>query len=388
MYMSIQRLIVIFGVLLVLIMSPIGFSLDMEGGTRNLEDVLLGLQKIARQGNLSFEGMRDINEAIARLQTQLQKKSLSEEEREIAAKFKELVVMKAESDSKNRRAQITAAKVLLLLNEPLQALQFLRQTRPNSAEDIEWPQLACAIYIQLGDYAKAALYSKTLDRLLGKQTPLSLSEPIHVDQVQAYRLYTPYSGSAPKPGDTLILYLEVDGARFKIQQGGMYGCNLEFSLELRDELQNVVERQDNYGRYAPEYNGPVADLHATIYYRIPPGLEGGGYTLIITCKDVYGNALADTDFVFRLAGARRIQIPSVDPLTDNRTNTSPDILLEKAKSGDFSDVMDLLDEDLGDMGNDPYNLKKLSQDEVERNKLKAAEIMLERSKTTGDLIGK
>ncbi len=360
---------------------------DDAGSGRSLEDTLLGLQSLARQKNLNFQQMRDLNEAIARLQSQLQKKSLSDEEKEVAGKLKELITLKAESDPRNRRAQLTAARYFSLFGEPFVALGFLRNTQASSAEDIEWPLLACTIYIQLGDYAKAAIYAGAVDKLLSEQTPLALSEPIHVDQVQAYRLYTPYSGGTPKPGDTLILYIEVDGARFRMQQQGMYGCSLDFSLELRDELQNIIERQDNYGRYAPEYNGPIDDLHATIYYRIPQGLEGGNYTLIITCKDTYGDATAETDFVFTLNGKKRLRIPErtaaqVDPLATS------ELYLQKAKSGDYSDVIDLLDEDLGELGKDPYNLRELSQQELEQNKLKAAEIMLERSKTQGGLLNK
>ncbi len=358
-------------------------------GGRKLEDTLAGLQSIARQGNLSFQEMRDLNEAIARLQAQLQKKSLSQEEQEVADKFKELVVMKAEANADNRLAQLNAAKVLSLLGDPVNALEFLRKTRPNSSEDIQWPELASSIYLQLGDYSKAAIYAAKVNKLLSKQTPLSLSSPVRVDKVQAYRFYTPYSGGLPKPGDTLILYIEVNGARFQEQQQGSYACCLDFALELRDELQNVIEKQENYGRYAPEYNGPIEDLHATIYYRIPPGLEGGGYTLIVTCTDIYGKAIADTDFVFTIGGKKRLSIPT-QQLTDTRSKPNADMLLQKAQSGDFSDVIDLLndDTDLGELGGDPYNLKQQSRDEVEKNKLKAAEIMLERSKTQGSLLNK
>ncbi len=364
------------------------FAAD-ESGSRRLEDTLVGLQKIARQGNLSFQEMRDLNEAIARLQAQLQKKSLSQEEQEVADKFKELVVMKAESNEDNRLAQLNAAKVLLLLGDPINALSFLRKTSPNSSEDIQWPELASSIYLQLGDYSKAAIYAAKVSKLLSKQTPLALSAPVRVDKVQSYRLYTPYSGGLPKPGDTLILYIEVNGARFQQQQHGTYACNLDFALELRDELQNVIERQDNYGRYAPEYNGPIEDLHATIYYRIPPGLEGGSYTLIVTCTDRYGKAIADTDYVFTIGGKKRLSIPA-QQLTDTRVKPDADMLLQKAQSGDFSDVIDLLndDTDLGELGSDPYNLREQSRDEVEKNKLKAAEIMLERSKTQGSLLNK
>ena len=348
----------------------------------------LACSRISRKGNLSFQQIRDLNEAIAQLQSQLQQKSLSQEEHEVAAKLEELVVMRAESEPKNRLAQLTAAKVLSLLGDPVQALGFLRKTSANSSEDIQWPLLASSIYLQLGDYSKAAIYAKAVDQLLGKQTPLSLSVPVQVDQVQAYRLYTPYSGGIPKPGDTLILYIEVNGARFREQRHGMYACNLEFSLELRDELQNVIEKQDNYGRYAPEYNGPIQDLHATIYYRIPPELEGGRYTLIITCTDRYGKAAADTDFVFDIGGRKRIRIPEQEVVPDVRKGAGVDKLLQKAKVGDYSDVIDLLDEDLGELGKDPYNLKEMSQQEVEKNKLKAAEIMLERSRTQGGLLNK
>lgn len=356
---------------------------------RSVEDTLQGLQQIVRQGNLSFQQIRDLNEAIARLQVQVQKKSLSQEEQEVAGKLEELVIMKAEAEPKNRIAQLSATKILSLLGDPIKALTFLKNTRANSAEDIEWPLLACMVYLQLGDYSKAGIYASAIDKLLSKQTPLSLSVPVLVDQVQSFRLYTPYSGGALKPGDTLILYIEVDGARFKVQQRGMYACNLEFALELRDELQNVIERQDNYGKYAPEYNGPIQDLHATIYYRIPQGLDGGNYTLIISCTDRYGKAIADTDFVFDLDGKKRIKIPVQGMTANSKKNVaSPNLLLEKAKSGDFADVMDLLDDDLGELGKDPYDLKQMSKDEVEKNKLKAAEIMLERSKTQGSLLNK
>ena len=300
----VRRLTAIFIMCIALGFAWTGSAAEPAASGRTLEDTLLGLQKIARQGNLSFQQMRDLNEAIARLQSQMQKKSLSQEEQEVAAKLEELVVLRAESEPNNRLAQLTAAKVLSLLGDPVRALGFLRNTSANSSEDIQWPLLASSIYLQLGDYSKAAVYAKEVDQLLGKQTPLALSVPVQVDQVQAYRLYTPYSGGIPKSGDTLILYIEVAGARFKVQQHGMYACNLEFALELRDELQNVIERQDNYGKYAPEYNGPIADLHATIYYRIPPGLEGGRYTLIITCSDRYGKTLADTDFVFEVGGKK------------------------------------------------------------------------------------
>ena len=361
---------------------------DAGESSRDLEDTLIGLQKIARSSGLPFERIRDVNDAISRLQSQLQQKSLTEEEKEVARKFKELVILKAQNDERNRYNQLMAVRVLLNLGEPLEALNFFKNTQSASTDDIEWPLLALQIFLQLGDYSKAAIYASTIDKLLGKRTPLTLSTPVHVDQVQSYRLYTPYSGGDLKAGETLILYIEVNGARFKIQQQGVYSCNLQFALELRDELQNVIERQDNYGSYTPEYNGPIRDLHATIYYRIPPGLQAGDYTLIVKCADAYGQAWAESDFLFSLGGKKRIRIPQETKTAGSlrEEKGSPELYLEKAKSGDFSDMIDLLDNDLDGLGNDPYNLKELSKEELDKNKLKAAEIMLERSKMQGGLL--
>lgn len=369
---------------------------EVRSAGRTLQDTLEGLERLVKVGRLSFEQQRDVNEAIADLRRQMIKKSLSEEEAEYIGRLRELMIEKANAEQKNRQAQLSAARFLLFGCEPDLALRYLSTAKPGSDQDLEWRQLVTAAYIQLGDFKRAASFSGEVDALLKERTPLVLSTPVAVSSVTAYRLYQPRGPSGIKPGENLILYLEVGGAEFKEFKKTDYRCNLEFSLELRDDLQRVVDRNENYGSYNPSYVGAVRDLHATLYYRVPANLAKGKYCLIVAARDVYANTVSEADFYFQVGATGGPVIPK-----KLQTEKKVDAALYLGKDGSGMDMMRKLQDtgmeagypELDDGANtllyDYAKKKNLSAEDmqkIEDAKAKGMQMKLERSKANGSLM--
>lgn len=348
---------------------------------RSTEDTLAQLERLARSGKLSFEELKAVNETMARLREALRERSRGEEEGYFLKELRTLLTDKADKERANRLAALEAARFLLYAGEADQALKYLMQARPASQEDIEWPLLATRAYLQLGDYARAAIMAERVEGLLKQRSPLLLSVPVAASQVMGYRMFQEETNTRFKPSDMLTLYLEINGAKFINAPGGGARCSLDFGLELRDQLQNVLDLNDNYGKYDPAYNGEVRDLHATIYYRIPASLDPGQYTLVIRCRDEFAKgAEAQVEYVFSIEGAR-LAVPRNDEQEKDRLRAAQ--LQQQLQSGKTPDLVDPL-ADLTDLLDTGEKKKEPAKDLMKHG----LEMMLDQSKRAGDLLNK
>lgn len=350
---------------------------------RSKEDTLAALERLARSGKLSFEELKAVNETMARLREALRERSRGEDETYHLRELRALLTAKADGERNNRLAALEAARFLLYTGEADQALKYLMQAKPASQEDMEWPLLATRAYLQLGDYARAAIMAERVEGLLKQRSPLLLSIPVAASQVMGYRMFQEEASTRFKPSDMLTLYIEINGAKFISSPGGGARCSLDFGLELRDQLQNVIDLNDNYGKYDPTFNGEVRDLHATIYYRIPANLDPGEYALVIRCRDGFSKGTeTQVEYVFKVEGAR-LAVPQDDEQERARLRAAQlQQKLQSGKSADLADpladIADLLEPKDGDKKKEPTkDLMKQGLD-----------IMLDQSKRAGDLLNK
>lgn len=355
-------------------------------GARSTTEALAGLELLARSGKLSFEELKAVTETMARLREAMRERTRTEEESYLIEKLRTQLINKADSDKNNRLAALEAARFLLYNGDADKSLKYLLQAKPASQEDIEWPLLATRAYMQLGDYSRAAIFSERVENLLRQRNPLLLSNPIAVSQVTAFRLYQKVESNRFKPSDMLTLYIEISGAKFINSPGGGARCSLEFGLELRDQLQNPLDLNENYGKYDPVYVGEVRDLHATIYYRIPANLDPGEYTLIIYCRDEFNSGVkTQTEFVFNVAGGTRLPVPQDQAQEKARLRAAK--IQQKISQNKAGDLLDSFgtDDDYDDLLNDASSKKKNVSKELIKNGM---EMLLDQSRRAGDLINK
>ncbi len=362
-----------------------GFALYGADQQRTAQDTLVELERMSRSSRLSFDELRTLNETIARMRESMRKRSRTELEQEYINDLKKVLIDKYNSNEKDRMALFSLVRYLIYMDEAEEALKYFRTSNPSSKDDLQWRMIALEIYIQLGDYARASFFSNEIDGLLSRRNPLNMSKPVAVSQVTAYRLYTPRENKTIKPGDMLTLYIEIDGAKF-VESKDSARCSLDFGLELRDQLQNVIDRNDNYGRYDPVYAGKVNDLHATIYYRVPGNLDSGNYVLVINCRDNYAeNAKAQVFYPFSVGST----VVVADNEKQKKTAAKAELLKSKLLSGSGKDLLEDLNsfEDL-DLDATKKDKKKDTKDLNEDLQKMGLDMKLDRAKRTGDLLNK
>lgn len=359
---------------------------------RSAIDSLNELQRLARSGKLSFEELRTVNEAIARTRESMRKKSRTELEEDCIEDLKRVVTQKYESDKSNRIALMELVRFLLYVGDVEKAQEYFSSSKPVSKDDMQWRMLGMQIYLQLGDYAKAGYFVRQLDDLLSKKNPLSVSTPVAVNDVTGYRLYTPRGDKPVKPGEMLTLYIEISGAKFSQNSNGAK-CSIDFSIELRDDLQNIIDRNDSYGRYDPVYAGKVNDLHATIYYRVPANLDSGNYVLMIKCKDNFDAvAQAQVFYSFNVGGGVRVS----SGLEQKKRQARAELLKRKIQKSSVDDLIgslggldDEFDSDLDLLGGKKDKDGKDTKKDVDKSFMeRGLDMQLDRAKRMGDLLNK
>lgn len=359
----------------------VALTVGARGGeARTTADTAADLQRMINSKQLSFEQVRALNETLELLKAAQRSADRTQQKSEAEQTLRRLLLEQADAEQGNRTAAINAARFLLYLGEADAALRYILRARPASADDVEWPLLCTRAYLQLGDFEKAALASARADGLLQGRSQLQLSKPVAVDQVTGYRLYAPAQNKRPAAGDMLTLYVEISGAKFLPVSDGSRCC-LDFALELRDELQNVQDSSENYGRYDPVFAGPVRDLNATIYYRLPEKLTPGKYVLIIRCTDTLsGNAVASTEYGFALVSAGRPEVPA-------KVEAKREAIMQQALSGNMDRLNKeyLSDDPLEDLEKKAKELEGTGQTEAQKMGLK---MKMEQSKRTGGALEK
>lgn len=189
---------------------------------------------------------------------------------------------------RNRFAQEMLVRWHFFRDQPEKAVAILRDLQVNPETDLTWSVLMLYGYIRLGDYRRADRFFEHAGRLMKKRTALRLHPPILADRVTAFRLYEPRREKVINPGEMLTLYLEMGGVHFARIAADQYQCRLQFGIELRDRMQASVYSDPDFGTYDPVYRGPIQDMHAVIYFRLPHNLQPGQYTLLVTATDRQG----------------------------------------------------------------------------------------------------
>lgn len=368
------------GVLFLLLACGTGLAAE----ARSTADTVAELERLLKTGKFSFEEGRTVNEALASMRSLQKLKDRQEQRKDAESTLRRLLCEAADADASDRGAAITAARYLLYLGEADAALKYINRARPASGDDIEWPLLCARAYLQLGDFEKAAGMSTRVDGLLQGRSQLILSKPVPVEQVTGYRLYVPREAKKFSGADMLTLYVEISGAKFSAVTGGSRCC-LDFGLELRDELQTPIDRNENYGRYDPVYNGAVRDLHATIYYRLPEKIEPGKYVLIIRCTDsLNNNTVAQTEFPVVVVADARPQVP-------DKAKADAAMIQKKVESGKADELFDDFTEEKQRKELEKKLKAKQEQQDTDAAKTEAQKLglqmQIEQSKRSGKAVG-
>lgn len=208
-------------------------------------------------------------------------------ERELIEKLK-LTLTKKAAERKSRENLHALARYYLFLDEPDRAIRYLQQGGPASSEDPYYPLLLAYTYLRLGDYAAAMGWLEKVDLLLSTRQPLRLSPPIFAETISGFRLYTPRPARPFRPGEDVLIYLEVTGVMFKPKTASEVFCDLLFDLAIKDAMMNECWAAPDYGAYQQIFRGPIRTLDLKIALRIPNPLPSGRYRLILTCRDRLG----------------------------------------------------------------------------------------------------
>ncbi len=234
------------------------------------------------------EGDR-ILKMLVRLRAAKNKLSRSESERQLIEALKDILRDKVVRDKTSREARESLAMFYLFLEEPDKALVHLRKAGPASELDFYYPLRLAYTQLRLGVYQKGAAYLKQVERLLAARTPLRLSTPAFCSSIVSYRIYTPHAGAFLRPGEIVLVYIEITGVALRQNAGGASSCSLSFDLAIKDSFQRPLWSKPEYGSWNRTYQGPVRDMHVSITLRIPSQIPLGRHHLTVTCRDNFGD---------------------------------------------------------------------------------------------------
>ncbi len=245
---------------------------------REMADATLSAAELGR-----LRALRERLKSSLTAQTQPAPAKSLRQEADLLSESLKSTLQKLLSDRRSEQTQRDLALFYLFRDEPDKALTYLAAP-PTGEPDVFQPWLAGYAFVKLGDHSRAAECLERITRRLTDKLPLSLSEPVLCTEVTAYRLYTPRPAEPVNAGEDLLLYLEIAGATFRIDETGA-GCALDFGLTLKDSLQETVWEEASYGSWEKTYRGPVHDLHVMINLRVPNHLATGRYHLLVKCTD-------------------------------------------------------------------------------------------------------
>lgn len=272
------------------------------------------LRRILQSRELTPAETAALQDALGRLRNNAGQ-ALSVEDSRLAAQLRDSLEKRHAANPGNRALARTLARYLLFLDDAPAALAVMKEIRPAASADIAWPLGMADICLQLGDAVKARMYAAQAENLLRKSAAFVLNPPMAVTDVQGYRIFTPDARTEFAPGSRLLLYVEIEGARFHVS-GREWQCKLDFGLELLNADGGVCDKKPDFGRYDPVFNGNVREIHASLNYQVPADLAAGKYTLRFYCKDAVADASAQTDFTFTVGGAAERKEPQKERKVD------------------------------------------------------------------------
>lgn len=275
--------------LLILMLAAAAASAGEPPGTipqAELQALDRAISRELNSGQLGSQTLGDLRRLKHRL---MQMQATAKTERQTAleppggddAPQKQLQRLEAEALVGGRAARRALAFYHLYLNDPEKALAQWRAM--GQATDADLPYLIGSAYLELalGEYNAGRGNLEKALRLMDTRTSLALSTPVFCTSIAGYRLYLAREGADVLPGEDVLIYVEVEGAEFTVLPDGDSECRLMFGLTLRNDVQNTVWAESNYGEYAPAFAGPVRDLHTALTWRVPNDLQPGRYHLFI-----------------------------------------------------------------------------------------------------------
>ncbi len=189
--------------------------------------------------------------------------------------------LEAEAAQGGRAARRALAFYYISINEPEKARQQWQLMGKGSEFDISYAIMSAYLEIALGEHnsGKASLASAL--SMVEARSPLKVTNPVFCQNIAGYRIYEPRRGGPFLPGEDVLIYVEIEGAQFVDSKEGGSECVVMFGLKLRDDEQNTVWVEPNFGEYAPLFNGPIRDLHAALTWKVPNNLDPGRYHLFV-----------------------------------------------------------------------------------------------------------
>ncbi len=114
-------------------------------------------------------------------------------------------------------------------------------------------------------------------------SPLQLRVVTFADEVKGFGNYTPHAGTAFKPSDTLLIYLEPIGYAFT-PEGDVFRVAIAADIELHTPGGLILAKSADFGRLEWKARSKTREVHATLKLPLPK-LKPGDYQLLVTLRD-------------------------------------------------------------------------------------------------------
>ena len=95
--------------------------------------------------------------------------------------------------------------------------------------------------------------------------------------------YVPHAGTAFKPSDTLLIYLEPIGYAFT-PEGDTFKVAIAADMEIHTPGGLVLAKSADFGRLEWHARSKTREVHATLKLPLPK-LKPGDYQLLVTLRD-------------------------------------------------------------------------------------------------------
>ncbi|MBN1257420.1 MAG: hypothetical protein JXA52_06910 [Planctomycetes bacterium] len=260
------------------------------------------LEARSQSQNLASDEKRIIATAKKHLEGTKQTPIKKANQEELEERLKQLLRNEVASSPKARQPRMNLALFYLYSNQPEKAIKHLETAGAGSEDDVFWPLLGAYTYLRLGDHKAAAIFLDRARQAASTLMPLQIQRALFCSEFRTLGQYTPRPSEIFKPGESTDIYVNIIGSRFKQLGENKYLVDLSFDIEIRDELQQVVWRQDNYGGFSCEYQHPVHDGFCDIVFIMPETLAPGNYVLMLTCLDRLSERSDSADLSFTIAG--------------------------------------------------------------------------------------
>lgn len=114
-------------------------------------------------------------------------------------------------------------------------------------------------------------------------SPLQLRVATFADEVKGFGNYAPHAGTAFKPSDTLLIYLEPIGYAFT-PEGDGFRVSIAADIEIHTPGGLILAKSADFGRLEWMARSKTREVHATLKLPLPK-LKPGSYQLLVTLRD-------------------------------------------------------------------------------------------------------